>query len=67
MPKKRNLLPSSMTQFPFIRKQMSVLPSLCTNAVLGFLLFLRSPGRCPPGDLKLYCFGDPYRAARHLP
>lgn len=29
MPKKRNLLPSSTTQFPFIRKQTSVLLFLC--------------------------------------
>lgn len=41
MPNKGNLLPSSMTQFPFVRKQMCVLPSPCTNAV--YLVSFWSP------------------------
>lgn len=58
MPNKGNLLTRSMTQFPFVGKQMSVLASLCTNAVPGFLLFPKSPGGYPPGDSRLCCFGD---------
>lgn len=43
----------SMTPFPFVRKKMSVLPSVSVKATSGFLRFPDSPSRCPPGDWRL--------------
>lgn len=48
---------SSMTPFRFVRKRISVLPSVSAKAMSGFLQFPNSPSRCPPGDRRLCCLG----------
>lgn len=49
----RGLVFGSMTPFPFVRKKMSVLPSVSVKATSGFLRFPDSPSRCPPGNWRL--------------